>query len=342
MMKRYDPSGAAFARLGRFDPGEEACSLWWSGSGVRARLDGARLQIEADVPESDHTPWLAVTVDGAPAARFALRPGLHRYDALGGMEAGIAHEVAILRDTQPTDVDGGPLVLKAIYTDGTPRAPRERPRLIEFVGDSLTVGEGTVGPRDAMEWRMAWISNQFAFPSLVAEALDADKRVIALGGWGAYLSYDANPDHAIGKIYDRLCGAAPAGNIPYDFAAQRRADAVVINLGTNDAGAIGGMAGPEREAALAALEESAVKLMEDVRARNPGAAILWAYGLCGNDMRAPLERAVERRIAAGDAELRYLALGDCAGDVGSRMHPGRGAHRRAAEQIVRALNEMMK
>ncbi len=339
MMKAYDPRGAAFARLGRFDPGEEACCLWWSGSGVRVRLDGSRLLVEADVHESDHKPWLAVTVDGAPAARFALRPGLHRYDALGGMEAGIAHEIAILRDTQPTDVDGGPLVLRAIHTDGTPSAPERRPLLVEFLGDSLTVGEGTVGPKDAMEWRMAWISNQFAFPSLVAEAMNADKRLIALGGWGAYRAYDGNAEQALGKIYDKLCALLPQGDVPYDFAAQRPADAVVINLGTNDNGGIA-LQGPERrEAELAAFEESATRLLELVRARNPGSRILWAYGLCGDGLAAPIRRAIARRSDAGDAEVRYLALEDCAGDNGSRCHPGRRAHARAAEQIVRALDD---
>ncbi len=338
MMKKYDPRGPEFTRLGRYDPREEACSLWWSGSGVRVRMDGSRLLVEADVPESEHTPWLAVTVDGAPAARFALRPGLHRYDALGGMEAGVAHEVAILRDTQPTDVDGGPLALRAIHVEGTLCAPEGRSRLIEFLGDSLTVGEGTVGPREAMEWRMAWISHQFAFPTLVAEAMNADKRVIALGGWGAYLSFDGNPEHAIGKIYDRLCAILPQGDAPYDFEGQRPADAVVINLGTNDVSGIERQAPERREAELTAFEESAVRLLEQVRARNPASHILWAYGLCGDGLAAPIRRAVSRRNAAGDANVRFLALEDCAGDNGSRCHPGRRAHAITAGLIERALD----
>ena len=341
-MRRFDPRGSACLRLGRFNPNEAGCDLWWSGSGVRTAFDGRRLELEATVADDEHTPFLAVTVDGAPVARFALMPGTHRYDLLGCMEAGVAHEIEIRRDTQPTDADTAPLVLEALYAEGNLSAPAAKPRLIEFLGDSLTVGEGTVGTKDAMEWRMLWISNQFAFPTLVCEAMNAEKRVIALGGWGAYLSYDANPAHAIGAIYDKLCGAAPAGDVPYDFAAQRPADAVVVNLGTNDAGGIESLPEGERAAAFEALEACAVKLMEAVRRRNPGAAILWAYGLCGNGAEAALRRAVARRVAAGDGRLRYLALADCAGDVGSRCHPGRNAHRRAAAQIVAAMDEMMK
>ena len=338
MMKRYDPRGAEFLRMGRFSKDEKACELWWSGSGIRMLLDCTRLEIEAEVADGEHTPWLAVTVDGAPVARLPLAPGVRRYDLLGRMERGALHEIAILRDTQPTDADAAPLKLLAVYTDGVPVAPAPRPHLVEFLGDSLTVGEGTVGPTDAMEWRMIWISNQFAFPTLVSERLNAEKRMIALGGWGAYLSYDGDPKHAIGAIYDRLCAIVPGGEAAYDFSDQREANAVVINLGTNDVSGLGLLPPERRAAGEAALEESAVRLMELVRMRNPRATILWAYGLCGNEVEAPLRRAVERRRAAGDGNVRYLALDDCDGVMGSRSHPGRAAHARAAEQIVEALN----
>lgn len=339
-MKRYDVRSAAFTRLGRFNPDEAGCALWWSGSGVRVRLDGRRAEIEATVADDDNTPWLCVTADGEPVARFPLRPGTHRYDLLGAMEAGVAHDIEILRDTQPTDSDTAPLLLEALYTDGAPAPAAHREKLIEFIGDSLTVGEGTVGPVDGMEWRMVWISNQFAFPTLTAGLMQADKRVIALGGWGAYLSYDANPEHTLGAIYEQLCGTAPAGRMPYDFAAQRKADAVVINLGTNDGSGLEKLGGDEA-AGRAALEESAAKLLALVRAHNPDAAILWAYGLCGDAVAEPLKRAVARRVAGGDGNLAYLAL-DNAEEPGSRCHPGRRAHQRAAAQIAEALRQMMK
>lgn len=339
-MKRFELPGPAFLRMGRCGADENGCALWWSGSGVRTRLSCARLEVEARAGDDEHIPWLAVMVDGAPVARFPLRPGAHRYSVLGRLEAGAAHEIAILRDTQPTDADSGPLALTAIYTDGAPEAPAPRPRLVEFIGDSLTVGEGTVGPASGHEWRMIWISNQFAFPSLAAETLNAEKRVVALGGWGAYLSYDADPNRAIGRIYDRLCAIVPGGDVPYDFAAQRPADAVVINLGTNDGSALGRLEGAARQEGLSAFEESAVRLLEQVRVHNPGARIVWAYGLCGNPLENQLRRAVERRRAAGDELVEYLALTDCAGDNGSRGHPSRAAQAMAARQIAEALGAL--
>ena len=340
MMNRYDPLGPAFLRMGRRDPGEAACALWWSGSGIRTRVDCTRFEVEATAGDDEFIPWLAVTLDGAPVARFPLRPGTHRYSVLGVLEKGTAHELAILRDTQPTDGDSGPLVLNAVYTDGEPKAPAPRSRLVEFIGDSLTVGEGTVGDEGGQEWRMVYISNQFAFPTLAAEALKAEKRVIALGGWGAYLAFDGDPNRAIGKIYDRLCPLVPGGDIPYDFAAQRPADAVVINLGTNDGSAMNLLEGEAREAALSAFEDSAVALLAQVRAHNPDSHIIWAYGLCGTGMAAHARRAVERRRAEGDERVSYLALDDCDGSVGSRSHPSRASHIRAARQIAEAIGAL--
>ena len=65
MMKRFDPRGAEFLRMGRFSKDEQTCELWWSGSGIRMLLDCTRLEIEAEVADGEHSPWLAVTVDGA-------------------------------------------------------------------------------------------------------------------------------------------------------------------------------------------------------------------------------------------------------------------------------------
>ena len=273
-------------------------------------------------------------------SRFPLMAGKHCYDLLGGLEKGYPHEVAVLRDTQPTDADTAPLRLTAICTDGVPEAPKPRARLVEFLGDSLTVGEGTVGARSAMEWRMAWISNQFAFPALTAQLLGAEKRVVALGGWGAYMSFDADPEHTIGKIYDRLCAVVPAGDIPYDFSAQRPADAVVINLGTNDASALTKIEAEELPSARAELRARAAELMETVRTRYPRAVIVWAYGLCGHAVEDILRGAVEDVRARGDLNVHYLSLTDSQ-TLGSRMHPSRDGHRQAAREITDALKQLL-
>ena len=338
-MLRIPLPDARFLPLGRHDPRENEAHLWWSGSGVRVQL--ACTVLEADIVSSaaDHAAWMGVLMDGAPVARFPLRPGAHRYLLLAGLDADFAHEVSIIRDSQLSYDEEGPVILKAVYTDGEPRLPQEKPLLIEFIGDSLTVGEGCLGPETAAEWRMVWISHMPAFPSLVAQAMHAEKRVIALGGWGAARSWDNRKESRIGRIYGKLCEPTPGGNVPADFP-ERPADAVVINLGTNDGSAIAGLPPAEKPEVEKELRFRAAELMAQVRARYPEAAILWAYGLCGHEMEAPLRAAVEDRRQAGDGNTAYLSLTPAASN-GARMHPSREAHCKAAGEIEKALRDML-
>ena len=196
-----------------------------------------------------------------------------------------------------------------------------------------------MGPESAEEWRLVWISHMPAFPTLVSEKLNAEKRVIALGGWGAARSWDNQTDSHIGRIYNQLCAITPGGDVPADFP-ERAADAVVINLGTNDASALAKMTETERGAAERELRVRAGELMEMVRARNPKALILWAYGLCGKQAEPILQAAVQDRRDAGDQNVRYLSLTPAATN-GSRMHPSREAHQKAAEEIAEAIKSLL-
>ena len=331
---RYAP--AQFAMLGRRDSGDEQCRLWWSASGVRFMAACTQLEVEIETEKSDQAPWIGVLADGAPVARFPLLPGKRAYPVLAGMERSVSHEITILRDSQPTEDETAPPVVTALITDGQLQPAPARSRLIEFIGDSLTVGEGTAGPVSAMEWRGVWMSHMCAFPSLVSEKLKADSRVVAIGGWGVWRSYDDQEAHTLGYAYERLCPLNPAGNHAYGFD-EKPADAVVINLGTNDSGPFGRAA--DQEAAAQAIAEKAAELIRLVRGHQPQAEIVWAYGLCGNAVACALQAAVKKAQDMGDGKVSYLALDDCNGDLGARQHPSRAAHRRAAEQIAAEIEK---
>ncbi|MBQ6257864.1 MAG: hypothetical protein IJJ60_14830, partial [Clostridia bacterium] len=139
-MPCYSLPDPRFLPLGRHDPEEERSSLWWSGSGVRVKLACTKLEADITSTARDHAAWIGVMMDGAPVARLPLMQGTHRYALLAGLDQGFSHEVSIIRDSQPSYDEEGPVYLDAIYTDGEPERPRERDRLIEFIGDSLTVG----------------------------------------------------------------------------------------------------------------------------------------------------------------------------------------------------------
>lgn len=326
--------------LGRHDPDEKKRCLWWSGSGIRVSLACSWLEADITWTGGGFTPWIAVTLDGAPICRFPLTAGTRRYPLLAGMDRTVPHQVAVIRDSQPVEgSDAAPIVLESMDTDGELCPLGERPLLIEFLGDSLTVGEGCLGPQSASEWRMAWISVSSAFPALTAEQMNADMRIVALGGWGASRSWDNRPENRIGRIYEQLCAPIPGGDVPADFP-EREADAVVINLGTNDGSAILRFDGGERTRMEEELCLRAAELMRLARKRNPGAVILWAYGLCGKPMEPVLKKAVETFLAGGGQRADYLSLTPSS-TQGARFHPSRASHRVAADEIAGKLREML-
>lgn len=334
-MKRYDPLSEVFLFSGRRNPRAKKAELWWSGSGVVMRLRCRTLRVEAESTAKTHAQYLGVMIDGAPVARLPMDEGVNAYTVLAGMDPQVWHEVTVLRDTQPSYDEDGPVILHGILTDGEIEKPADKPLLIEFIGDSLTVGEGTLGPQSGQEWIMPYISHMPAFPTLTAEALGAEKRIVALGGWGAYKSWDGHHESRIGAIYEKLCAVTPGGDIPYDFSG-RAADFVIINLGTNDGTALKDASPETLPGERENFRRDAEELMRLVRAHQPKARIFWAYGLCGSVMAPCIQKAIEARRAAGDQRVSYLPLPE-AEEVGSRFHPSRRAHRRAARVIEEAI-----
>ena len=329
--------------LGRFDPRQPVLPLFWTGSGIELHIRCRELDLELECDYDMQCPWLGVMVDGAPVARFALERGRRYYTLLAGMDETVAHTVTVVRDTQPVAEDERLFVhAHRLRSDGELLPLPERALRIEFIGNSLTSGEGLIGPRGAMEWRTIWLSGMESWAMEVCREMNAQGRWLSQSGWGVYWSWDGNREHRIPRIYDAVCAVERGGDAPYDFAANP-VDAVVINVGTNDASALSRLEGREKEAAAAAIRGAAVDFLRQVRRRNPEAFILWVYGMCGGDI-APLLRSAVREVRSeGDHRVSYVQLPECPeGGLGSREHPGRGSHRSAALAVVRRLKKALK
>ena len=327
--------------FGRPDPLPDALRLRWSGSGVRLRLRCTALYVEIEAAYAEHAPWIAVLMDGALITRFVLERGRRWYAALLGMDEGAEHDIRIVRDTQPVPEEPDTRVTLHALRVGGEVLPCPAPAMtVEFVGDSLTSGEGMIGPVGAMEWRMAFLSASSSYAQTVCNLLGAEGRWVSLCGWGVYTSWDGNRDHRLPLVYDGLCPVESDGDRPNDFSIAP-ADLIVVNLGTNDASAVRGAAPEDRPAIRREIGRAAEAFLRQLRARQPRATILWAYGMCDHPLGPTLRRAVESIRRGGDTNVYYLSLPACrAGEEGSREHPGAAAHRRAAQAIVRRWEEI--
>lgn len=321
-------------RLGRFDP-ENPGRLGWAMSGVELMVRCTEMSVEIDCDYGDQCPWMGVLVDDAPVARFALRRGRHRYVALAGLDEGTARRIAIVRDTQPIPGDERMRVeIVQVSFEGERLADEPRRLHMEFAGDSLTSGEGTLGPGSALEWRMAYMSAMNTYAQMACCQLKAEGRWISQSGWGVHAAWDGDLKRCIPLIYDRICATDAAGDKPYDFAAVP-ADWVVINLGTNDGAPLARLKVSERKAYREAFYQDAAAFLRQIRRLNPDAHILWAYGMCGRPLEKEVKQAVEEMQ---DQKVHYLRVPWCRPDeIGSRQHPGQASHRKVAREIVRYI-----
>lgn len=351
--------------LGRFHRGsaerEGVLPLFWACSGVELRFTGTALAVQLEADYHRLEPWIAVELNGAPLIRMPVEQGSSRVLLFQGMESGSVKRVRIMKDCQPMGADGDPrhrLWIRGLEWEGGRFQPLPKPSCrIEFVGDSLTSGEGLAGRREENAWTPALFSASRSWASLTAGMLDADFRVVSQSGWGIRSGWDNNPAHALPDWYEPVCATASGaanralGAREHNDFAGWPADAVVINLGTNDSGAMNnapwqdGKGGTFKQEdtpeGRQLVEESALAFLRKLRRLHPHAKLVWAYGMAWNALRPQLERAVERFRAEG-GEAWYLPLPEATEEtMGSRNHPGPLCHRQAAEAMAALLREIL-
>ncbi|GAA3803363.1 GDSL-type esterase/lipase family protein [Streptomyces phyllanthi] len=198
------------------------------------------------------------------------------------------------------------LVLDSGATTFAPPAPA---KLIEFVGDSITVGTTTSqNARTAYGW-------------LIGERLGAEHTQIAQGG--ACLVAAADGCVGLERQFTKL---NPNAATPDWDVNRYRADAVVINLGTNDVG---------HGVSTAQFQAAYTSLLRKVRAAYPQAWIFALETFRGRYV-PQTEAAVRAAVEGGDSRLSFVDttgwLG--AGDLTDSVHPNDQGHRVIADRLA--------
>ena len=171
--------------LGR-TTGTDVVNLFWTGSGIEFIYTGSEIQVEVNADYDAYEPWLAVELNGVQIGRVPLNKGKNEVCLFRGMTVGKPKHVRILKEVQAMHQDPGHLlqIVGLQYADGEFLQLPEPKYRLEFVGDSITSGEGTVGAVYEEDWISAFFSAENTYPRMVADALSAEYRVISQSGWG--------------------------------------------------------------------------------------------------------------------------------------------------------------
>lgn len=348
---------------GRTVPGASPLPLFFNGSAIEVNVSGTELWIELTVDYAAFEPWITCEINGELISRQMLLPGHYTLCLFRGMSPEPVKNVKVTRELQAMSEDPSCCILiNGMKADGAFSPVPPKKYALEFVGDSITSGEGTYGAREDMDWIPMYMSYSRDYARIVADALDADAYVISQGGWGVLCGWDNNPHSNIPSRYEKLCGLScgeaneKAGALaPYDFTG-RSIDAVIVNLGTNDASAFDQPAwhdpatgetfcqrrnadGSYNEEDLARFQRAVVDFLKMLRRDNPQAHIVWCYGMLGYALSLPIADAVNQyRSETDDRNVMFLQLPATTDETfGSRCHPGEPSHTRAARLLIEYL-----
>ncbi|MBO7582580.1 MAG: hypothetical protein J6T20_02175 [Treponema sp.] len=359
-MKEYKLNQITHKRLlGRnaYKDNDEALTLFWGGAALEVNIKAREIWACISTTYDNLEHWLAVEVNGAPVSRFMLNKEKTWYCLARNMNPEKENLISIIKDTQPMNDDSThSLVIHAIGLDEAGEFVPVKPRscTIEFVGDSITAGEGTVGAPDEMDWICQWMSASKTYAIQTAKLMNADWNTMGKSGWGICWAWDGNRDCKIPPHYEQVCSVLKDANSvaagsqqKWDFNNGRGSDYVVINLGTNDeSGMQNGV--PELVEGLAREQfiiSSVKSFLTVIRSHNPNAKILWCWGMLSlQTVPALIQKGVdEYKSESGDKNVYTLELESIEElektpeEKGSRGHPGYKTHHAAALKIASSL-----
>lgn len=342
-------------------------TLFWTGSAIEFNAKGSELWIEVDVDYDIYEPWISVVINSVPVSRQMLTAGKYWLCVFRGMNENTTKNVRIIKDVQPMNADPQCcLQIHAVKFDGEFLPIEDKPYKIEFIGDSITSGEGAIGAKEEEDWIPMWFSAINNYCMMTAEILNAEYRIISQSGWGVLTSWDNNPHGNIPEYYEKVCGLLTGpknealGAFQENDFTSWQPDVVVVNLGTNDSGAftspewkdeVTGKTYKQRlnedgtfnEEDLKSFENAVTNFLIKLRRYNKKAQIIWAYGMLGIEMMPAIYRAVDSYIEkTGDRKVSVFQLPSTTEEtIGARNHPGVLAHKKAAEQLAEYIKQFL-
>ena len=344
-------------------------ALFWSASGIEICTNASELWIQVSSDYSVNEIYLAVQISGYTIARFMAPKEKTWICVAKNLNPQEKNNISIIKDSQPSAFDPNHIVQIhqiAVTKNAEFFQVPKKDCFIEFIGDSITSGEGLCGRPEAPEWISSYISVSNNYAMQIAKIKNAEISIISQCGWGITRGWDSNIYSNIPSHYQNVCSIF---NSPmqkelgscqkYDFS--KKADFVVVNLGTNDNSSFNNPwtdestgkvyqyqvndDGTVAESSKKEIYEGIKKFLYQIRKNNPSAKILWVWGMLKLDkIPAILQNAMEDyKKESGDQNVFSLEL-DAMEDVenhlldkGSRWHPGPKTHELASKKISQNL-----
>ncbi|MDQ0920340.1 S-layer homology domain-containing protein [Paenibacillus sp. V4I5] len=306
------PEDANIHYMGRWDRSASATyKSYWPGASLRVSFTGTNVQIKLGASAN-----LYAKLDDAPYVLYKNATGtIHLtptpLPARTHTLTVVSKDILDVLSFQGLLLDSGATTVQA--------APRDH--LIEFIGDSITVGYTTP---EVSIGSYAW---------LAGEQLGADHTQIAYTGICLETGVACYVPNSLGmsEQYFKLQPGDYPDSPDWNFSTYQP-DAIVINLGTNDA---------KFNVSDNNFQSTYTAFLQQIRTKYPSAQ-LFVLRTFGDFKAVPTLAAVNSRIAAGDTQLHYL---DTTGwvdtypssDFNDSLHPSSAGHVKIANRLAQVI-----
>ncbi len=287
----------------------------FNGTGAEATFETAYLN-EADIP------YIKIYVDGKEKQSVAVTDSMQTITLCKGLKKG-THTVRVVKRTNARSSPLGLMDITLAKGGTIQTPPVAKQRRIEFVGDSLTVGYGTIADSSTTEWSTATEDGTLTYAAFAAQALQAEYNVVAISGRGLAHNTTGDTDKLMPALYTKVDEYNYAGH-DWNFSSFQP-HVVVINLGANDHGT----------SSPGEVTTATTAFLKTVRKNNPGAYIVVAYGMTGNGLESALKNAI---AATGDGKISYLPLKETVGKV--LWHPDQNSHKENGELLRQHISKL--
>jgi len=337
--------------LGRTQQREDSLWLTFSGAGAEFSFTGSfcRVTIAGDSTSCDpantaNHARIAIYVDGVRVADEMIDAPDKNCTVVDGPMG--EHIIRVVKLSETAMSTCG---IRSITTDGGVRPTPEKPRMVEFIGDSITCGYGVDDEVAEHHFVTGTEDVTRAYAYKTAQLLDADYSMVSISGYGIISGYTATAEKPVtaqliptyyeklGFSYGVYDGCTPA-DVAWDFSL-RQPDAIVINLGTNDDSYC--LDHPDRQAHCCA---EYAKFLRTVRAKNPQARIFCVLGMMGDRLYPFVEKAAADYTAAtGDDNIVCMSFVPQLEEDGrvADYHPTEVTHQKAAEKLAAFIRKRM-
>ena len=342
--------------------------MFYTASGIEFMINGSELWIELSSYYNSHESWISILLNDVRVSRVMVPKGKQKFCVFRNLNPDVIKRVRISKDTQAMKDDTGHfLSIDAIYTDGEVVPYAERELRLEFIGDSITSGEGLIGAKKEEDWVSCFFDSVYHYGNLTATKLNAEFRIISQSGWGVISGWDNNPNLTLPGIYDYTCASNLSeegkkfGSLEHHDFVRWQPDFVVINLGTNDNSSFYNPEwvspdgkdthklrltedGQKHPVDVKRFEDGVAAFLGQVRENNPNTTIIWCYGVLGCDIEPNIQNGIRKYLEqSGDEKVSYLHFPAMTEEqCGARWHPGPPAHQMMSELLVEKINELLK